>query len=167
MHRPAIHRIVLGACLGVAFFGLVSCHRQGILYSHLEEIGKEGWSVNDPIKFSFSVTDTTKVYDLLLDVSHSADYAWQNLYVQIETDYPQDSTKTDIISLEFSDRFGGWEGRCGSKSCTLKIPLQLRTKFPMPGDYALIFNQYMRQDLVPGIQGFRLTVAESAKKGQK
>jgi len=145
-------------CIAVLF---VSCQSKLVIYSQLEEIGKEGWSVDDPIKFAFQAPDTGQLYDLNLDVSHAKDYAWQNLYVQIETNFPGDSLKTDVLSLELADGFGGWEGRCTGEECRVTIPLRRSFKFPVPGEYTLTFRQYMRLDVVPGIIELKLTVVES------
>jgi len=147
----------------LVFILLGSCHKEKILYSKLEEIGKDGWAFNDPIAFSFTTEDTTLTYDLNLEITHDKNYAWQNLYVQIETRFPGDSLKTDVLSLEFSDGFGGWEGRCSGKTCRLRIPLQRLIRFPFPGEYGLTFIQYMRQEQVPGIYGLQLTVVEGEK----
>ena len=147
---------------------LSACNKEKILYSKSEEIGKQGWAYNDPITFSFSAMDTTQVYDLNLEITHDREYAWQNLYVRIQTSFPGDSIKTDVLSLEFSDGIGGWAGSCSGKTCDLTIPLQKHVKFPLPGEYALKFEQYMRQEIVPGILGLQLTVlqAENEKAGK-
>jgi len=144
-----------------AFIFLTSCHNEKILYSKSEEIGKDGWAFNDPITFSFTAEDTTQAYDLNLEITHDKNYSWQNLYVEIETKFPGDSLKTDVLSLELSDGIGGWEGRCQGKTCRILIPLRRHFRFPLPGEYGLTFVQDMRQDLVPGIHGLGLTVVRA------
>jgi gliding motility-associated lipoprotein GldH len=138
-----------------------SCDREKVLFSETAGIGVKGWAYADSIPFTFHVADTLKYYDLILDVTHARDYAWENAYVQITTVFPGDSTKTDLVSLELSDGAGAWIGRCGRKTCTLAIPLQGHFRFPFPGSYSLTFTQYMRQDVIPGILSLRLQVIES------
>jgi gliding motility-associated lipoprotein GldH len=140
---------------------LPSCNREKILFSELAEIGADGWAHNDSIRFAFAATDTSQTYDLRLEITHDVDYASENVYVRIRTEFPGDSVKTDILSLELSDGVGAWEGRCGGgDKCRLTIPLQRSLKFPVQGDYALTFVQYTRQDVLPGIYGLKLTVVE-------
>ncbi len=142
-----------------------SCSREKILFSELAEIGADGWSYSDSIRFAFAAKDTSQIYDLRLEITHDQNYAWENVYVQIKTAFPTDSVKTDIISLELSDGAGAWAGRCGNgEKCRLTIPLQKQLKFPTPGDYSLTFVQYMRQDVLPGIYGLKLTVAEAERR---
>ncbi len=147
--------------LVLAFF--TNCHRDKILYSAFAEIGGDGWAYRDSIRFAFSVSDTSRYYDLNLGVVHGKDYAWQNAYVLIRTAFPGDSVKTDVISLELADGAGGWLGSCSGKQCRLTIPLQRRFRFPLSGDYSLTFVQNMRQEVVPGILGLRLSVVEAKK----
>jgi gliding motility-associated lipoprotein GldH len=139
---------------------LSGCQRDRILFSEAAGIAG-GWTTDDTIRFGFTAPDTARRYDLRLEITHDEDYAWQNLYVRIGTSFPGDSVRTDILSLELSDRSGGWAGRCRQGKCKLVIPLQQNLRFPSPGNYALTFNQYMRQEVVPGILGLKLTVAEA------
>jgi gliding motility-associated lipoprotein GldH len=100
----------------------------------------------------------------MLHLTHAKDYAWENIYVRIKTFFPDDSMKTDILSLDLADG-GVWVGSCRREKCRLTIPLQQYIRFPLPGEYALTFEQYMRQGVVPGILGLGLTVVEA--KGVK
>lgn len=138
-----------------------ACNRQKVIFSQKEEFDQNGWAYFDSLRFAFSVVDTMQRYDLTLEVTHDADYAWQNLYVKIKTAFPKDSVKTDLLSLELSDRAGDWAGSCGSGKCSVKIPLQTGIRFPSSGDYQLNFIQAMRVDPVPGIHALKLTVSEN------
>jgi len=143
---------------------LPSCNREKILFTELAAIGADGWTYSDSIRFAFAAKDTNQTYDLRLEITHDEDYAWENLYVQIKTSFPGDSLKTDILSLELSDGIGAWAGKCSGGKCRLTIPLQTFLKFPSTGEYALTFIQYMRQEVVPGIYGLKLTVAEAERQ---
>jgi len=147
-------------CYSLIAFLIAGCADEKTLYTELVEIGGDGWANRDSIKFAFDVQDTSRVYQLRLDVIHDQTYPWQNTYVQIFTEFPDDSVKTDVLSLELTDGSGGWLGRCSRDKCRLTIPLQSRVRFPLPGPYALTFVQYMREEVVPGLKGIRLSVVE-------
>jgi gliding motility-associated lipoprotein GldH len=157
--RPARVGVnILVGCACIVILGFGSCSDSKPLYSELAEIGGAGWAINDSLKFGFEVIDTAALYHLLLEVKHDAEYDWENVYVQILTAFPDDSVKVDVLSLELADGYGGWLGHCSGDKCALEIPLQQRVRFPLPGQYGLTFVQYMREEVVPGILGLRLSV---------
>lgn len=117
------------------------------------------WVYDEALTFDFSVQDTSLRYEFLLDVSHSRDYPYQNLYTRITTVFPDETIQEDIISLELANKLGLWEGNCRRALCELTIGLQDRVRFDTPGDYQLQFEQYTRQDSLPGVAEFRLRIA--------
>lgn len=153
-----LHGIGFLSCIMLLNAG---CGDDHIVYRESLEFGANGWQDDDLLRYVFTIDDTMSAYDLLLDVSHAEEYAWQNLYVQITTEFPGDSVKHDVLSLELSDRAGGWVGKCRSGACRITIPLQTRIRFPLAGEYALVFSQYMRFETVPGISALGLTVRSS------
>ena len=160
--RQDLSQSICSLGLGVCML-LAGCNGEKVLFTELAGIGGDGWAYSDSIRFSFDVSDTSQVYRLQLEVAHDPEYAWENVYVRILTAFPDDSVKTDILSLELSDGAGAWQGQCSGSTCRLGIPLQARVRFPMPGTYGLTFVQHMRQEVVPGIDGFRLSVIQLAE----
>lgn len=140
-----------------------ACNSRHVLYAEEAKIGGNGWAYSDSISFAFTVADTQQLYDLMLDVKHDKDYAWENAYVRIRTVFPNDSTRTDVTSLELAGATGAWKGHCSGADCNVEIPLQRRFRFRLPGTYGLTFVQFMRQDIVPGIRGLGLSVTEAQK----
>ena len=140
---------------------LSGCGNDRVVYHGRNAIGDPGWSYADSLRFSFEAPDTTQYYDLDLKVVHTPEYAWENAYVLILTEFPGDSVKQDILSLELAGPTGKWMGNCGSRSCALTIPLQQHLRFPFPGTYALVFVQNMRQEVVTGIQALELSLVRS------
>lgn len=122
------------------------------------EIRKEGWSYDDRLIFDFTIEDTLKKYNLLLDVEHNGDYGFQNLYVRFHTTYPSGETKTQTVSLELADKRGLWNGKCRGNTCTVEIPLQVNATFKEKGTYRIAIEQYMRKNPLPGIKGMVLKI---------
>ncbi|MCU0342117.1 MAG: gliding motility lipoprotein GldH [Spirosomaceae bacterium] len=108
--------------------------------------------------FSFNVTDTNAVYDLLLDVKHDAEFPNQNCYTLIKTRYPNGKVLTQQVSLELASAQGAWYGDCGSSWCTLHLPIQERAYFNLPGKYDISLQQYNRMDTLRGIRNIGLMV---------
>jgi gliding motility-associated lipoprotein GldH len=128
------------------------------IYKQELEIPNQSWAYDDTLKFDFTIEDTTKIYSLLLDVHHSAEYGFQNLYVQFHTHFPSGKTEKQVVSLELAKQSGVWNGDCGGNSCTVEIPLQEKALFQETGRYTLAIEQYMRQSPLPGVKSMELKI---------
>ena len=118
------------------------------------------WTYANAQRFDYEIQDTAKRYDLILELEHDADFEHQNVYVRLATILTNGKADSQIVSLQLADRFGIWEGDCNKERCTVSIPLQTNTFFPEPGKYALVAEQYGRQDSLSGIYSLGLGVIE-------
>lgn len=136
---------------------LQSCNSD-VLYSESFSLENDQWINKDTIGFTFDVTDTNAVYDLLLDVKHDAAFPNQNCYTLIKTRYPNGKVLNQQVSLELASAQGAWYGDCGSSWCTLYLPIQERAYFNLPGQYNISLQQYNRMDTLKGIRTIGLMV---------
>jgi len=149
---------------GVIFVFAVGCNRDKVIFNEVKPVPSGEWAYGDVYDYAFDVTDTSETYRLLLYLEYATDYSWQNLYTSITTVFPDDSTRTDVISFELASKTGAWYGDCGSEFCKLNIPLQQEVKFPIPGEYRISFEQYMREEVVEGIKAVGLKLVVPAEK---
>lgn len=122
------------------------------------------WTYADSLRFDFEIKDTLALYNLLLDVKHATDFSFQNLYTKIHTQFPDGTRLSKPVSLELADKIGTWQGNCNSKTCTLEIMIQEGAYFNKPGKYAVIVEQFMRENAVKGIQSVTLKVQATGEK---
>lgn len=139
-------------------FGCLAC-QNNFIYDEAIRPTADFWPYDQALTFDFTVQDTSRRYEFLLDIRHSRDYPYQNLYTQITTVFPDEMIQQDVVSLELANKLGLWEGNCRGKDCELTIALQERARFDTPGDYQLRFEQYTRQDSLPGVKELRLRIA--------
>lgn len=131
------------------------------LYEQSHDLNSEqGWGYDNSYSFNFAIEDTSKSYELLLDLGHSREYKHENLYLQLTTAFPGGDTTRSPLSLELANKAGQWYGKCSGKYCHVSIPLQEKIHFQEPGNYALIFDQFMREPQVEGIGSIRLRLYE-------
>ncbi len=128
------------------------------------DIPESGWAYADTLRWDFEVADTNAIYDLLLTIEHGTDFRYQNCYVQFHTLFPQGEVLTEKVSLELQTQVGQWLGDCGSSDCELTIPIQQNAFFNQPGKYAILMEQFMRQDSLPGIESFNLRIEDTGKR---
>ena len=146
--------------LGIALMFLVSCGPTSI-YENSIVLADGVWDQSTQLVNTFEVNDTTQFYDLYLDVEHSTEYAYENVYVQIETGFPHKDPVTQVLPLDFADKKGKWHGKCGSKACDLRVVLKERTRFEANGQYTLTVKQYSRVLNLEGINGLSFSVVKS------
>lgn len=132
-----------------------------LYYKEKITIGNELWLYDEPIEFSVEISDTMMHYDIVLDVEHSPKYHAQNLYVNIKTEYPDKTSREQVLSMEMADKSGKWFGDCNSKKCLLSLMLQNKARFNQIGTHHISISQHSRQDSISGIQALNLSLFES------
>ncbi len=137
------------------------------LYSDTHKMGESGWTYADSLKFDFEITDTSKRYNLLLTVHHTPDFSNENLYVKFTTVFPKGQKALQgkdrveqVTSLTLAQKDGQWLGKCSSKECVMRIPIQTNTWFPESGKYSLLVEQYMRRDSLKAIKAIDFAIQE-------
>lgn len=144
-----------------SFIFLSACTERAFYQSTLQP-SEETWTYDEPLSFEFPIEDTLARYDFFLDVQHSTDYPFQNLYVKIITEHPQTTPQEDIVSLELANELGLWQGKCANEKCKVRIQLQTNARFNEIGDYALRFNQYTRTDSLKGVMEIGLRIQKNS-----
>ncbi len=133
------------------------------IYQEYSELDKAGWKYQNPVSFSFEIRDTTKVYDLLLEVTHADTFAFENAYVKVFTSFPDGKITEQQLSLELAAKNGRWNGNCSGGQCKLLIGLQQGAIFNQSGKYKVSFEQYGRSALLKGIYEIGFLI-ENTKK---
>ena len=112
----------------------------------------DGWQYSDSLSYSFEISDTSKRYNIGLEIEHSVDYAYQNLYIQIVTRFPDGEVKKQTLPIDMADHTGQWYGACNSTSCDLTVMLQERAIFNQVGEHVFEIHQFMRVEPLTGLQ---------------
>ena len=146
---------------GFLFILLLFGCSKNYLYEQELSITNEAWADADSLNFDFSIPDTTKIYNILLDVQHSPEYGFQNMYVEIFTAFPSGARIREMVSLELANRAGAWYGDCGSNACNLEIPIQENAFFNQSGNYTITVKQFMRKNPLEGVQKIGLKIEDT------
>ena len=119
------------------------------------------WSEDVVFENEFTIGDTTTRYNLFLDIDHDPEFAYENIYVEVTTVFPDKEPTTQQLPINLADKKGKWYGKCGSNSCHLKVVLKAQTRFQSVGDYTLSFGQGSRESDLSGIQGMSFYIEEA------
>lgn len=139
----------------LAIFCLLTACNSNVLVNEAKEVENKVWR-DQIINFEFDITDTSKAYDLVLEIEHDADFPYQNIYTQVKVIFP-DTTPARImpVSLDLADDLGLWLGKCNSTSCTVPLAFMTNTKFTALGKHSISFKQYSRLDEIVGFSKMR------------
>ena len=155
MNSKIINLIIISLC---ALF-VCSCGGK-VIYQETIDIS-DPWSKTDSISFQYDIVDTLVPYDLILKVEHSPSFGYENLYLMVNTKFPDGQIKRGPLSLQLANNNGSWIGDCNDESCTIKIHLSSIAYFKTPGLYTLSFAQFSRESQLSGIKKLTLSVQQS------
>ena len=132
-------------------FIIAGCNSE-VLVSEEFALENAQWLNGDKKSLTITAADTSTVYQMDVNVRHTTDYGFQNLYVRTLTTFPSGKEVTSITSLELINPDGSWSGKCSGDHCEVDLTLQSRFTFPEVGNYTWSIEPYMRMDTVAGIE---------------
>lgn len=169
MILPEKIKSILQVCYPVAIvccmLTVVSCDPPNYIFEDNASFTIEKpWLFGDSIVYTFKVKDTNRFYNLLLEIDHNKKYQWENLYVKIDTKYPDQQLKTQELSILMADESGEWYSDCRGKTCTFYLPLQEQALFPQMGEYQIKIQPWMREDTIKDIYRIGFKVERDKKR---
>ena len=139
---------------------LVSCDKNVVLEKN-EVFKSDQWDYADAKTFVAEIKDTTINYNILLSVRHSFNFEWRNMWVKIETTFPDGKQFEKRVNLVLSEPDGHWNGDCLGDNCDIQIPIQQNAFFPEIGRYSFKISQDMRVNPLGYIKSFGMRVEKS------
>ncbi len=147
----------LGSLTFLTLIFLTGCGKS-YFFSETTEIPAETWTYANIPEFEVNVDDVAATYNLLLDITHSADFPYQNIYLKFHATDPAGRETVTQVPVEFANKGGVWFGNCSNEWCHLEGFLQKNLKFSEAGKYVFKLEQYMRIENLEGIQSVGLKI---------
>lgn len=138
--------------------------KENFYFEEEEVISADQWSYQDSLNFTFTIADTSALYNLLLDIDHATSYPYQNIYLQVATSFPSGKRIKEQLPIDFADKTGRWFGNCDSQWCKLRVNLQTDAFFNEVGEHTITLEQFMRVDPLPGIRKLSVKIQDTKKK---
>lgn len=134
----------------ISSFIIVSC---GELpeFSDSVVISSNGWDIIDSHEFSWKVTDASVKYEAYVDVRHTGDYQFSNLFLFMDLTYPNGKTRLDTLECVLADRRGKWHGTGLGDVLDNRVSYKSEFQFPSAGEYTLSITQGMRVNPLLGV----------------
>ncbi len=138
---------------------LVSCS-EGVLFDQTAQVNGH-WYKDNPREFNVTVSDSLATYNFYLNVRHSTDYRYSNLYLFLQTRFPNGHLTRDTLQLILADNTGKWLGKGWGSVKEDQILLKHNLRFPLTGNYRFTLWQAMRADTLKGIRDVGLRIVRS------
>lgn len=129
---------------------LTGCDRSGV-YEEYVAVHPDGWNKDSLACFNFEIEDTTRIYNLLINVRNQNTYPYSNLWLFIDIVAPDQSVLRDTFEVQMARPDGKWLGKGFGSLFDLQSLYRQRVYFPISGNYTLTFQQGMRDVVLPGI----------------
>lgn len=153
--------------LPILIFGMIfwtSCDSNRI-YEEYANIEAEGWNVDFSPQFEVNLEDTSSAYNLIVHIRNHKDYAYRNVWIRIQTEYPDGTFSSDSMNLFLSDESGRELGKCSNGTCENAFLVNKKgpIKFPYSGKYIFKIEHLMRTDtqILPHIGNVGLRVEKA------
>lgn len=143
-------------------FATTGC-KQGVILDKNNTIPGEAWDYSNKQTFEAAIEDTAVRYDLYVNIRHSFHFEWRNLWVNIETVFPDGKKIDRRVNLLLSEADGQWFGDCTNDQCFIEIPIQENAIFPQTGNYKFAITQDMRVNPLKYINSVGMRVEKRKK----
>jgi gliding motility-associated lipoprotein GldH len=146
------------ACVSTA------CKKEKILFEKEYVCKDANWRQSDTLNFAFDIADTMALYDIVLTVKHRTDYAFQNIYTQVATQFPTGQRPKQLINVDLADNTGTWNGTGSGKTRSYDVDIQQNAFFNQQGKHIITLEQFMRTDALAGIESIALRLVDKQAK---
>lgn len=121
------------------------------LYEKHASIPKHEWKADFKPQFTFSIQDTSAVYDVMLILRHNEKYRYNNIWVKLSIQSPGDSAQTIRIEKTLATNKDGWLATAMDDIYDHRISInnelaENNISFKTPGEYTFTLQQDMRED---------------------
>ena len=162
MKRSIVKRplLLITYCL-LLITAFVGC-KQIDVFERNASIPKHEWNYNFQPSFEFNIADTSIEYNLYVVLRHTDAYKYNNIWLNIGTQFPADTMRFQRFDLLLGDDAKGWEGAGMDDIWEIRRsvtngPIKFRKK----GKYKFIVGQIMRENPLPNILSVGIRVEKA------
>lgn len=149
--------VLLLVCLSV-----VGC--KNVLYQNSETIPNKIWEAERNITFNVEVTDTVKGYDFYIDLRNESTYPYANIYMFVNSTFPNGKSARDTVECFLADKTGRWLGTGLGDILDNHILFKENVRFPDMGTYSFSFEHGMRDESLSGILDVGISIETHQKR---
>jgi gliding motility-associated lipoprotein GldH len=136
---------------------LGSCDSHRIFEEHIT-IKNEKWNVSNHVEFSVEISDLQSKYNVYLNIRNGTEYNYSNLFMFMNTVFPDGHVSRDTIEFTLADYDGRWLGSGMGSVKFSRFLFRKEVQFLQAGSYRFIMEQAMRVKELKGIHDLGLRI---------
>ena len=144
---PEINMKQFFVVLGISLF-MAACD-PFMFYDEYSKTEGGQWKWSDIKRFEVNMTDSIKMFDILVNFRHTTDYPKSNLFVFITATAPNGNSRRDTVEIIIADDHGKWKGNGFSDIKLVSREYRKAVRFPVTGKYTFVIEQGMRMPEIP------------------
>jgi gliding motility-associated lipoprotein GldH len=138
-----VHKIIVPVLL---FISISACVRINQFEKNIQ-IPESRWAYKFEPEVKFTIKDTISLYNVFVTLRHTDAYAYRNLWLDIATQQPGDTSyQKGRFELTLQQSDGKWLGTGYGDIWELRHPLFKQIRFKKQGEYTIRLRQIMRDD---------------------
>lgn len=142
-------RIKISGILILVAILLLSCDKKRV-FDEYRSVGS-AWHKDSIISFDLPVLDSTKRYDLFVNIRDNNNYPFNNLFLIVSIEMPNGFTKVDTLEYQMANPDGTLLGNGFTDIKESKLYYKENVKFR--GKYKVHIRQAVRESgKIPGVQ---------------
>ena len=144
-----------------AVFLLTACADTAVVDQN-QELKGHHWSYTNKISIPVVIEDTTQAYNLYMNLRHTGDYKYSNIFVLIHQAGPDGKRSTERKEFQLAYPDGEWLGSGSGNIYSYQLLFREHYRFPAKGKYIFTFEQNMRDNPLGEVTdaGLRVEPAE-------
>lgn len=121
------------------------------VFEQNQSIEKARWEAENALRFEFIANDTLANHNVFLNVRHTGNYAYSNLYLFVTTQAPNGRLHIDTLEFTLANTTGKWIGKGIGDVYDLRMVYKKNIRFGQQGKYSFKIEQAMREPVLDGI----------------
>jgi gliding motility-associated lipoprotein GldH len=151
---------VISGVLSLWFFTACDSAR---VFEENQAIENSIWNANKPIVFGVDINDTLTPYNFYFNIRHAEAYPFSNLYLFLNTKFPNGQMARDTVELMLQNPDGKWAGSGLGDIWDNQIRFKQNLRFPMKGRYEFSVIQAMQMENLPAIMEVGMRIEKFEK----
>ena len=135
-------------CASVFLFASCDGNR---IFEENHTVGDGGWAMEDVKTFNIPITDTMSALNIYVNLCTSTDYPYSNIYLFMESSYPNGYNDLDTLDLILAQKDGQWLGENSGTVIENRFMIASGGRFPTAGDYVFKIQHAMQDAVLPEV----------------
>jgi len=133
-------------CLFIIFvLGFISCDSSHV-FDEYQTISSNSWHKDSIVEFNVISPDTTKNYNLFVNIRNTSQFKYSNLFLVVEMNFPNGKVITDTLEYVMTKPSGEFLGTGFSDIKENKLFYKEDFIFEESGDYKVNIQHAMRKN---------------------